>query len=228
MSAMAFQITDDSIAYSNVCSGADHRKPQNCASLAFLRGINRWPMYSPHKGPVTRKMFPSDDVIMWYAIRPQLPISIGGDGRWGVVCESFYTSCNAPITSRDSECIQYIPWNVRKIMFCFVWCCLCHRSERINMILRADSRFAQSQWETAFLGNDVSHWLGASPELVLKLVPISCSVASLGLGQSYDYPCAQIVPIMCIFRWLYIIKIIQNHNFRLETGWITPVIPWSI
>ena len=29
---------------------------------------------------------------------------------------------------------------------------------------RADSRFAPSQWETAFLFNDVSHWLGANLE----------------------------------------------------------------
>ena len=28
---------------------------------------------------------------------------------------------------------------------------------------RADFRFAASQWETALLCNDVSHWLGASP-----------------------------------------------------------------
>ena len=32
--------------------------------LAFVRGIHRWPMGSPHKWPVTRKMFPFDDVIM--------------------------------------------------------------------------------------------------------------------------------------------------------------------
>ena len=29
-----------------------------------MRGIHRWPVNSPHKGPVTRKMFPFDDVIM--------------------------------------------------------------------------------------------------------------------------------------------------------------------
>ena len=29
-----------------------------------MRGIHRWPVISPHKGPVTRKMFPFDDVIM--------------------------------------------------------------------------------------------------------------------------------------------------------------------
>ena len=34
------------------------------ASLAFARGIHQWPVDSTHKGPVTRKMFPFDDVIM--------------------------------------------------------------------------------------------------------------------------------------------------------------------
>ena len=38
---------------------------------------------------------------------------------------------------------------------------------RINVyitIIRADSRFTPSQWETALFCNDVSHWLGASLE----------------------------------------------------------------
>ena len=39
-------------------------KPSKLASLAFVRGIYRWPVNSPHKGPATRKMFPFDDVIM--------------------------------------------------------------------------------------------------------------------------------------------------------------------
>ena len=48
----------------NIYSGADQRKHQSSASLAFVRGIHRWPVNSPHKWPVTRKMFPFDDVIM--------------------------------------------------------------------------------------------------------------------------------------------------------------------
>ena len=43
--------------YSTVYSGADHRKHQSSASLAFVVGIQRWPVNSPHKWPVTRKMF---------------------------------------------------------------------------------------------------------------------------------------------------------------------------
>ena len=61
---MASQITGVSIVYSTICSGADQRKHQSSASLAFVRGIHPWPVNSPHRGPVTRKMFPFDEVIM--------------------------------------------------------------------------------------------------------------------------------------------------------------------
>ena len=66
MSMMASQITGVSIVYSTICSGADQRKHQSSASLAFVRGIHRWPVNSPHKRPVMRKMFLFDDVIMQY------------------------------------------------------------------------------------------------------------------------------------------------------------------
>ena len=64
--AMASQITGLSIVYSTVYSGADERRHQSSASLAFVRGIQRWPVDSPHKGPVTRKMLPFNDVIKTY------------------------------------------------------------------------------------------------------------------------------------------------------------------
>ena len=64
--AMASQITSLTIVYSTVDSDADERKHQSSASLAFVRGIHRWPMNSPHKWPVSRKMSPFDDVIMWF------------------------------------------------------------------------------------------------------------------------------------------------------------------
>ena len=63
MSAMASPNTGFSIVYPTVCSGVDRRKHQSSASLAFVRGIHRWPVNSPHKGPVKWKMFPFDDVI---------------------------------------------------------------------------------------------------------------------------------------------------------------------
>ena len=64
MTTMASQITSLTIVYSTVYSVADQRKHQSSASLAFVWGVHRGPVNSPHKWPVTRKMFPFDDVIM--------------------------------------------------------------------------------------------------------------------------------------------------------------------
>ena len=64
MGAIASQITNLMIVYSTVYSSADQRKHQSSASLAFAWGIHRWPVNSPHKWPVTRKILPFNDVIM--------------------------------------------------------------------------------------------------------------------------------------------------------------------
>ena len=67
MGAIASQIISLTIVYSTVYSDADQRKYQSSASLAFVRGIHRWPVNSPHKWPVTRKMFPFHDVS-WHRL----------------------------------------------------------------------------------------------------------------------------------------------------------------
>ena len=64
MGEIASQVTSLTIVYSTFYSDADQRKHQSSASLAFVCGIHRGPVNSPHKWPVTRKMFPFDDVIM--------------------------------------------------------------------------------------------------------------------------------------------------------------------
>ena len=64
MGAIASQITSLTIVYSIVYLDAVERKRQSSAWLAFVWGIHRGPVNSPHKWPVTRKMFPFDDVIM--------------------------------------------------------------------------------------------------------------------------------------------------------------------
>ena len=60
MGTMASHITSLTIVYSSIYSGTDQRKHQSS-----MWGIHRWPVNSPHKWPVTRKMFPFDDVIMF-------------------------------------------------------------------------------------------------------------------------------------------------------------------
>ena len=64
MGTIVSQITSLMIVYSTVYSDADQRKHQSSASLAFVWGIHREPVNSPHKWPVTWKMFPFDDAIM--------------------------------------------------------------------------------------------------------------------------------------------------------------------
>ena len=59
MGAMESQIISLTIVYFTVNSGADQRKLQSSASLAFVRtSVN-----SLHKWPVTRKKIPFDNVI---------------------------------------------------------------------------------------------------------------------------------------------------------------------
>ena len=64
MSVIPSQITSITIVYPSLYSRADQRKHQSSASQAFVRGIHRWLVNSPHKRPVTWKMFPFDNVIM--------------------------------------------------------------------------------------------------------------------------------------------------------------------
>ena len=74
MGAMTSQITSLTIVYSTVYLGADQRKHQSSASLAFVRGNHQWRVNSSHKWPVTRKMFSFDDVNTESPIeRPCIP-----------------------------------------------------------------------------------------------------------------------------------------------------------
>ena len=88
MSSMTSQITCASIVYPIVCPGADQSTHLNSASLAFVRGIHRWPVNSPHKGPVMWKMSPFDDVIMVNSgvIDNSLDNSLDNSDVWNARC----------------------------------------------------------------------------------------------------------------------------------------------
>ena len=97
MSVMASQITSLTIVYSTVYSGADQRKHQSSTSLAFVRGIHWWLVKSPHKWPVTQKIFPFDAVIMDAVNTPYL---CNKGEIWGVcgefkVWSVFLSHCTA-------------------------------------------------------------------------------------------------------------------------------------
>ena len=88
MGAIASHFTSLTIVYSTVYSGTDRRKHQSSTSLAFVRGIHQWRVNSPHKGPVTRKMFPFDDVIM------KMPCIFTDGFVQGVIWDLYTGICN--------------------------------------------------------------------------------------------------------------------------------------
>ena len=67
MSAMASHITGVSMVCSAVVQ-LQIKENIQAPPLAFLRRIHWSPVDSPHKGPVRRKTFPFDDVIMSYIV----------------------------------------------------------------------------------------------------------------------------------------------------------------
>ena len=96
MTMLASQITSLTVVYSIVYSGVNQRKHQSSASLAFVREIHRGPVNFPHKWPVTRKMFPFDDVIMrvhisWGCTLHMCSTYCISHALWyGMRCMSFY------------------------------------------------------------------------------------------------------------------------------------------
>ena len=104
MGAIAFLITSLTIVYSTVYSDADQRKHQSSASLAFVWGIHLGPVNSPHKWPVTQRMFTFDDVIMWMSIKPS---------SWGIAAPGI----GAAITVLRN--LQFISSNHAATCSCF-------------------------------------------------------------------------------------------------------------
>ena len=79
----------------------------------------------------------------------------------------------------------------------------------------ADSRFASSQWETALLGNDVSHWLGASLDSALHLWSET--------SQSDSYKTVLYRPCLPRFVWERFRPMREDITYTPSSliGWVT-------
>ena len=127
---MASQITGVSIVYSTLCSCADQRKHQSSASLVFVWGIHRWPVNSPHKGPVPRKIFPFDDVIMkrqnvcCVTVAIHVAMSQLGGYWWAGAyllpeyLQDYIQSCNQRHVFDDSLWVLWRPYLQRSFCVC--------------------------------------------------------------------------------------------------------------
>ena len=118
---MASQIIGVTIVYSTVCSGADQRKYQISASLAFVRGIHRRPVNSQHERPVAWKMFPFDDVIMYI---------------WGKLAYiKLYCSCNHWFLQFTAILLPVRDVKRYKRYFTLMWACGIYPSRDLNKYL---------------------------------------------------------------------------------------------
>ena len=173
-----------------VCS----RKHQSSTSLAFVRGIHRWPVDSLHKGPVTRKFFPFDDIIMLLSVN----WNYGHRFQWILyqstiiffpenVLEIVVCKCGPLCSCPNTWNLVYVAHRtcyINHICFfssLFVFYSNSTKQRWINFegtiiwrytrdaIYRAGSMFAPSQWGTSLQSNAVSHWQDANLESALYI-----------------------------------------------------------
>ena len=156
MSVMASQITSLMIVYSTVYSGANQRKDQSSASMAFVWGIHRWLVNSPHKGSVTRKMFPFDNVIMHMEKIADI---------WEMIFWNAFHSRNRWHLGDDIlKCISFKE-NVGSLIQ-ISWVLFI----RVKLTVRHRDHFvcAPIQWDITLHPNIASHWLGTYTKWSLK------------------------------------------------------------
>ena len=111
MGMIASQIISLTVVYSTVYSGTNQRQHQSSTSLAFVRGIHRWPVNSPHKRPVTQK-----NVSIWWRHHDRsVFITVISNGHHGTYSAVWLVSHGlAWLTCATPTPLPYNP---------NVWCC---------------------------------------------------------------------------------------------------------
>ena len=96
-----------------------------------------------------------------------------------------------------------------------------HSRQQKNSYVKADSRFAPSQWETALLCNDVSRWLGASIKSALYVlcpfhVPVYCNIWS---ALPYIVEARHVAEIInwIVHLCLHYVRCVDNTSFTILT-----------
>ena len=152
MSAMAHEITSFTIVYWSVYSCADQRKHQSFTSLAFVRGIHRWPVNSPHTGPVTRNMSLFDDVIMVFTLRRGPPGSLVNTRHIAMPVQT--SSSTATLAQTAIYHDDVIKWQHFPRYWPFVWGI--HRSTGISRHTKAsDSQCSGLETDSSWLIQEI-------------------------------------------------------------------------
>ena len=155
MGAIASQITIFMIDYPTVYSDADHKKHQSSASLAFVRGIHRWPLNSPHKWPLTRKTFPFDDVIM---IQYCQMTKMGKNHRTDQSATNF--DINHTKQSTTKPCAYFC------VIYCIAVIIRIYAIRHLKTIYQSDCRLSPQNIHSAIVRKMQMRWLNEDMHLL--------------------------------------------------------------
>ena len=141
MGEIASQITSLTIVYSTVYSDGDQIKYQSFASLVFVWGIHRGPVNSPHKWPVTRKMFPFDDVIMTWEnkVIRDWEHDVSPIGHEAIILSNpeLSSKLSKRITIIRNSVMHYISYNIGTFLRVDKSTRICRWYDLITLILRS-------------------------------------------------------------------------------------------
>ena len=140
MSGMAAHITDVSIV-----SSSSRKKTLKLRVTGLCEGHHWWPMDSRHKGPVTRKMFPFDDVILC------LTRTKPNNARMACIIQWIYCICRRNVRSQSSYCSNSSPLDkmvaisVDDIFKCISWMKMIQISQKLFHMSPIDNKRALVQ-----------------------------------------------------------------------------------
>ena len=104
---------------------SNHRRPC-CLLNRFFSGadqrsmksrIHRWPVNSPHKGPVTRKMFPSDDGITLFVESP----AASSNARYGTIPSIIFRAYRDAFAACLQNKCWYVTYNLMDFVSVFIY-----------------------------------------------------------------------------------------------------------
>ena len=131
----------------NCLSGRRSKKTSKPASLAFVLGIHRRPVNSPHKWPVTRKLFPFDDVIMniwwsWCYIMDLNPIN----AALFLAQKKYSRALHAPSHCLSSTISRFVPHENASGWFESKYQCLLRGNPFENVIYKMVAILSRTQF----------------------------------------------------------------------------------
>ena len=147
MTTLVAQITSLTVVYSTVYSDANQRKHQSWSVTGLCVGNSPGPVNSPHKGPVTRKMFPFDDVIMDLLEMCYYFAKL----KWGTLCYDVILNPRYKNTTRHQKFAELTCTRIKQSDFLLMILAHGLTITILLLLLFLDMRFEYIKWGRAIM-----------------------------------------------------------------------------